>query len=154
MKRPANEEKTLERIRNWRRLVPDLTLRSTFIVGFPGETEEDFAYLLDWLEEARIDRAGAFKYEAVAGAPANDLGLAPVPDEVKESRWKRFMERQQAISARLLKQKIGQRIQVIVDEPGGGTSAPPPRAAARPMRPASTAPFTFRRADHCAPATL
>ena len=69
MKRPANEEKTLERIRNWRRLVPDLTLRSTFIVGFPGETEEDFAYLLDWLEEARIDRAGAFKYEAVAGAP-------------------------------------------------------------------------------------
>ena len=122
MKRPANDEKTLERIRNWRRLVPDLTLRSTFIVGFPGETEEDFAYLLDWLEEARIDRAGAFKYEAVAGAPANDLGLPPVPDEVKESRWKRFMERQQAISARLLKQKIGQRIQVIVDEPGGGTS--------------------------------
>jgi ribosomal protein S12 methylthiotransferase len=121
MKRPANEEKTLERIRNWRRLVPDLTLRSTFIVGFPGETEEDFAYLLDWLEEARIDRAGAFKYEPVAGAPANDLGLAPVPDEVKESRWKRFMERQQAISARLLKQKIGQRIQVIVDEPGSAT---------------------------------
>ena len=106
----------------WRRLVPDLTLRSTFIVGFPGETEEDFAYLLDWLEEARIDRAGAFKYEPVAGAPANDLGLPPVPDEVKESRWKRFMERQQAISARLLKRKIGQRIQVIVDEPGGGTS--------------------------------
>ncbi len=123
MKRPANDEKTLERIRNWRRLVPDLTLRSTFIVGFPGETEEDFAYLLDWLEEARIDRAGAFKYEPVAGAPANDLGLAPVPEEVKESRWKRFMERQQAISARLLKQKIGQRIQVIIDEPGGGTSA-------------------------------
>jgi len=122
MKRPANDEKTLERIRNWRRLVPDLTLRSTFIVGFPGETEEDFAYLLDWLEEARIDRAGAFKYEAVAGAPANDLGLAPVPQEVKESRWKRLMERQQAISARLLKQKIGQRIQVIVDEPGGGAS--------------------------------
>ena len=122
MKRPANDEKTLERIRNWRRLVPDLTLRSTFIVGFPGETEEDFAYLLDWLEEARIDRAGAFKYEAVAGAPANDLGLAPVPEEVKESRWKRLMERQQAISARLLKQKIGQRIQVIVDEPGGGAS--------------------------------
>ncbi len=99
-----------------------ISITTDVIVGFPGETEEDFAYLLDWLEEARIDRAGAFKYEAVAGAPANDLGLPPVPDEVKESRWKRFMERQQAISARLLKQKIGQRIQVIVDEPGGGTS--------------------------------
>jgi ribosomal protein S12 methylthiotransferase len=120
MKRPANDEKTLERIQNWRRLVPDLALRSTFIVGFPGETEEDFNYLLDWLGEAQIDRAGAFKYEPVAGAAANDLGLAAVPDEVKESRWKRFMERQQAISASLLKRKIGKRIQVIVDEPGGG----------------------------------
>ncbi len=122
MKRPANEEKTLERIQNWRRLVPDLTLRSTFIVGFPGETEEDFAYLLDWLEEAQIDRAGAFKYEPVAGAPANDLGLIPVPDEVKQSRWNRFMERQQAISARLLKRKVGKRLQAIVDEAGGGAA--------------------------------
>jgi ribosomal protein S12 methylthiotransferase len=122
MKRPANEEKTLERIQNWRRLVPDLALRSTFIVGFPGETEEDFAYLLDWLEEAQIDRAGAFKYEPVAGAPANDLGLAPVPEEVKQSRWNRFMERQQAISARLLKRKIGKRMQVIIDDAGGGAA--------------------------------
>ncbi len=119
MKRPANDEKTLERIQNWRRLVPDLALRSTFIVGFPGETEADFEYLLDWLGEARIDRAGAFKYEPVAGAPANDLGLPLVPDEVKESRWKRFMERQQAISASLLKRKIGKHMRVIIDEAGG-----------------------------------
>ncbi|MGA9602192.1 MAG: 30S ribosomal protein S12 methylthiotransferase RimO [Methylocystis sp.] len=120
MKRPANEEKVLERIRAWRRAVPDLTLRSTFIVGFPGETEADFATLLDWLEEAEIDRAGAFKYEPVAGAPANDLGLPAVPDEIKESRWNRFMTRQQAISARLLKRKVGKRLSVIIDEPGGG----------------------------------
>ncbi|QGM44478.1 30S ribosomal protein S12 methylthiotransferase RimO [Methylocystis heyeri] len=122
MKRPANEEKTLERIQSWRRLVPDLALRSSFIVGFPGETEEDFAYLLDWLEAAQIDRAGAFKYEPVAGAPANDLGLPVVPEEVKQSRWNRFMERQQAISARILKRKIGQRLQVIIDEAGGGAA--------------------------------
>ncbi|MGJ0508620.1 MAG: 30S ribosomal protein S12 methylthiotransferase RimO [Methylocystis sp.] len=122
MKRPANEEKTLSRIKAWRAACPELTLRSTFIVGFPGETEEDFQMLLDWLEEAEIDRAGAFKYEPVAGAPANDLGLAPVPDEVKESRWKRFMEKQQAVSARLMKRKIGKRLQVIIDEPGGGPS--------------------------------
>lgn len=122
MKRPANEEKTLARIKSWRAACPDLTLRSTFIVGFPGETEEDFQTLLDWLDEAEIDRAGAFKYEPVAGAPANDLGLAPVPDEVKENRWKRFMEKQQAVSARLMKRKIGKRLQVIIDEPGGGPS--------------------------------
>ncbi len=122
MKRPANEEKTLTRIKSWRAACPDLTLRSTFIVGFPGETEEDFETLLDWLDEAEIDRAGAFKYEPVAGAPANDLGLAPVPDEVKETRWKRFMEKQQAVSARLMKRKVGKRLQVIIDEPGGGPS--------------------------------
>ncbi len=120
MKRPANEEKTLERIQNWRRACPDLALRSSFIVGFPGETEEDFAYLLDWLEDAEIDRAGAFKYESVKGARANDLGLPLVPEEVKAERWARFMERQQAISARLLKRKIGKRLPVIIDEPGGG----------------------------------
>jgi ribosomal protein S12 methylthiotransferase len=122
MKRPANEEKTLERIRAWRRSCPGLALRSTFIVGFPGETEEDFSYLLDWLDEAEIDRAGAFKYEPVAGAPANDLALAPVPEEVKEARWRRLMERQQAISARLLKRKVGKRLSVIIDEPGGGAA--------------------------------
>ncbi len=122
MKRPANEEKTLERIQNWRRLVPDLALRSTFIVGFPGETEEDFAYLLEWLDAAQIDHAGAFKYEPVSGAPANDLGLTPVAEEIKESRWKRFMERQQTINAKLLKRKIGKRLQVIIDEAGGGAA--------------------------------
>ncbi len=122
MKRPANEEKTLARIRAWRDACPDLALRSTFIVGFPGETEADFQYLLDWLEEAQIDRAGAFKYEPVAGAPAEALGLAAVPEEVKEMRWKRFMEKQQAISARLMKRKVGKRLAVIIDEPGGGPS--------------------------------
>ncbi|WP_424361848.1 30S ribosomal protein S12 methylthiotransferase RimO [Methylocystis parvus] len=122
MKRPANEEKTLARIKSWRAACPDLTLRSTFIVGFPGETEEDFETLLQWLDEAEIDRAGAFKYEPVAGAPANDLGLALVPDEVKESRWKRFMEKQQQVSARLMKRKVGKRLQVIIDEAGGGLS--------------------------------
>ncbi|WP_018264359.1 30S ribosomal protein S12 methylthiotransferase RimO [Methylosinus sp. LW4] len=122
MKRPANEEKTLERIKAWRRICPDLALRSTFIVGFPGESEEDFAYLLDWLEEAEIDRAGAFRYEPVAGAPANDLPLDAIAPEVKDQRWKRFMERQQKVSARLLKRKIGKRLQVLVDEPGGGAT--------------------------------
>jgi ribosomal protein S12 methylthiotransferase len=107
-------------VKSWRRACPDLALRSTFIVGFPGETEEDFAYLLNWLEEAEIDRAGAFKYEPVKGARANDLGLAPVSDEVKEARWKRFMEKSQKISARLLRKKIGKRLPVIIDEAGGG----------------------------------
>ncbi|MFO1103180.1 MAG: 30S ribosomal protein S12 methylthiotransferase RimO [Methylocystis sp.] len=125
MKRPANEEKTLTRIRAWRDACPDLALRSTFIVGFPGETEEDFDYLLGWLEEAEIDRAGAFKYEPVAGAPAEALGLPAVPDEAKETRWRRFMETQQKISARLMKRKIGKRLSVIIDEPGGGASGAP-----------------------------
>ena len=122
MKRPGNDEKTLARIRAWREACPDLALRSTFIVGFPGETDADFDYLLDWLEEAEIDRAGAFKYEPVAGAPAEALGRPAVPDDVKETRWKRFMEKQQAISARLMKRKIGKRLSVIIDEPGGGPS--------------------------------
>ncbi|PWB89722.1 30S ribosomal protein S12 methylthiotransferase RimO [Methylocystis sp. MitZ-2018] len=122
MKRPGNDEKTLARIRAWREACPDLALRSTFIVGFPGETDADFDYLLDWLEEAEIDRAGAFKYEPVAGAPAEALGRPAVPDDVKETRWKRFMEKQQAISARLMKRKIGKRLSIIIDEPGGGPS--------------------------------
>jgi ribosomal protein S12 methylthiotransferase len=146
MKRPANEEKTLERIKTWRRIAPDLALRSTFIVGFPGETEEDFQYLLDWLDEAEIDRAGAFKYEPVAGAPAETLGLAPVPDEVKEARWKRFMERQQAISARLLKRKIGKRLQVIIDEPGGGPAGVPAKGRSKADAPQiDGAVFVFAR---------
>ncbi len=122
MRRPGNQEKTLERIRAWRAICPDLTIRSTFIVGFPGETEADFRFLLDWLAEARLDRVGAFPYEPVAGARANDLGLAPVPEAIKQSRWKRFMEHSQAISAKRLGAKVGKRIEVIVDE-GGASSA-------------------------------
>jgi ribosomal protein S12 methylthiotransferase len=122
MRRPGNQEKTLERIRAWRQITPDLTIRSTFIVGFPGETEEDFRLLLDWLDEAKLDRVGAFKYEPVRGARANDLGLAPVPDEVKQSRWRRFMEKSHAISLAKQKAKIGRRLDVLIDEggPNGG----------------------------------
>jgi ribosomal protein S12 methylthiotransferase len=122
MRRPGNQEKTLDRIRAWRAICPELTIRSTFIVGFPGETEEDFAFLLDWLDEAKLDRVGAFKYEPVAGAAANDLGLEQIPAEIKESRWRRFMERQRAVSARRMAAKVGARVQTIVDV-GGATSA-------------------------------
>jgi ribosomal protein S12 methylthiotransferase len=118
MRRPGNQEKTLERLRAWRRIAPALTIRSTFIVGFPGETEEDFRLLLDWLDEAKLDRVGAFKYEPVRGARANDLGLDTVPDEVKQSRWRRFMEKSQAISFAKQKAKIGQRLDVLIDEGG------------------------------------
>jgi ribosomal protein S12 methylthiotransferase len=117
MRRPAAQEKTLERIGRWRAICPDLTLRSTFIVGFPGETEEDFALLLEWLDEAALDRVGCFRYEPVAGAVANDLA-APVPDAVKEERWHRFMARQQAISAKRLARKVGTRQSVIIDHAG------------------------------------
>jgi ribosomal protein S12 methylthiotransferase len=117
MRRPAAQEKTLQRIRAWRRACPDLTIRSTFIVGFPGETENDFGELLEWLSEAELDRVGCFRYEPVAGAVANDLA-APVPDEVKVQRWHRLMAHQQAISHKRLKRKIGQREKVIIDEVG------------------------------------
>jgi ribosomal protein S12 methylthiotransferase len=117
MKRPAAQEKTLERIARWREICPELTLRSTFIVGFPGETDADFDYLLQWLDEAALDRVGCFKYEPVRGAPANDLAEA-VPEEVKSERWHRFMQTQQKISARRLKRKVGTRQQVIIDEVG------------------------------------
>ncbi len=120
MRRPGNQEKTLERLSAWRALCPDITIRSTFIVGFPGETEEDFRELLGWLEEAKLDRVGAFKYEPVAGARANDLGLDAVPDEIKQSRWKRFMETQQKISTRKLAAKVGKRLDVIIDSGGVG----------------------------------
>ncbi|GAA6130200.1 30S ribosomal protein S12 methylthiotransferase RimO [Halopseudomonas sabulinigri] len=116
MKRPAFEDKTLARIKNWREICPELTIRSTFIVGFPGETEEDFQYLLDWLTEAQLDRVGCFKYSPVEGAPANDLGLDPVPEDVQQDRWERFMAHQQAISTARLQQKVGKTIQVIIDE--------------------------------------
>jgi ribosomal protein S12 methylthiotransferase len=117
MRRPAAQDKTLVRIARWRTQCPELTLRSTFIVGFPGETDAQFADLLDWLEEAQIDRAGCFKYEPVAGATSNALGEA-VPDEVKQERWNALMAHQQKISARRLKRKVGTRQQVIIDEVG------------------------------------
>jgi ribosomal protein S12 methylthiotransferase len=117
MRRPAAQEKTLARIRAWRQACPDLTIRSTFIVGFPGETENDFVELLEWLSEAELDRVGCFRYEPVAGAVANDLA-APVPEQVKEQRWHRLMAHQQAISQKRLKRKLGRREKIIVDEVG------------------------------------
>lgn len=119
MRRPAHQEKTLERIQRWRDICPDLAVRSTFIAGFPGETEEDFSTLLDWLDAAKIDRAGCFKYEPVKGARSNDLGLEDVPEDIKEARWKRFMERQQGVSAQLLKKRVGKRLPVIIDKAEG-----------------------------------
>ncbi len=114
MRRPAAQEKTAERIQRWRQKCPDLAIRSTFIVGFPGETEEDFDFLLAWLREARINRAGCFKYEAVEGAKANELPDA-VPEAVKEERWHRFMEAQRVVSAELLEERVGKVIDVVVD---------------------------------------
>jgi ribosomal protein S12 methylthiotransferase len=116
MRRPANQEKVLERLAKWRGICPDIAIRSTFIVGFPGETNEDFEHLLAWMQEARIERAGCFKYEPVTGAAANDLGLPQVPDAVKEERYGRFMETQQAISTAVLADKIGCEINVLVDD--------------------------------------
>jgi len=115
MKRPAFEDKTLARIKRWREICPDLTIRSTFIVGFPGETEEDFQYLLDWMSEAQLDRVGCFQYSAVEGAPANELE-GVVPDEVKQDRWDRFMAHQQQISTQRLARKVGATIDVLIDE--------------------------------------
>src|SRR6187200_3163221 len=158
MKRPAAQEKTLERIERWRRDCPDLTLRSTFIVGFPGETDADFEILLDWLEQASLDRVGCFKYEPVRGAVANDLA-APVPDEVKEQRWHRFMQAQQKISTRRLKRKVGSRQKVIIDEIGptvakGRSMADAPEidgavyaASRRPLRVGEIATVKIERAD-------
>jgi len=158
MKRPASQEKTLERIARWRETAPDLTLRSTFIVGFPGETDADFEYLLQWLDEAALDRVGCFKYEPVKGAPANDIAAA-VPDDVKEERWHRFMQAQQKISARRLKRKVGTRQQVIIDEVGtsvakGRSMADAPEidgavyvASRRPLRVGEIATVKIERAD-------
>jgi ribosomal protein S12 methylthiotransferase len=123
MKRPANEAKVLERIHKWRDICPDLTIRSTFVVGFPGETEADFQYLLDWLDEAQLDRVGAFRFEPVEGAAANALPN-PVPEAVKEERYARIMEKTAAISAAKLAAKIGRTLDVIIDEvddEGGAT---------------------------------
>lgn len=115
MKRPAATEKSLQRIKTWREQCPELTIRSTFIVGFPGETEEDFEELLSFLDEAQLDRVGCFQYSPVDGATANELPN-PVPDEIKQGRWERFMATQQRISSERLERKIGKTIEVIIDE--------------------------------------
>ena len=115
MKRPGSIDRTLERIKQWREICPDLTLRSTFIVGFPGETEEDFQLLLDFLKEAQLDRVGCFKFSPVEGAPATEMA-DQVPEDVKEERFHRFMQLQQEISTKRLKQKIGKTLDVLVDE--------------------------------------
>jgi ribosomal protein S12 methylthiotransferase len=158
MKRPAAQEKTLARIQKWREKCPELTLRSTFIVGFPGETDSDFAYLLDWLDEAEIDRVGCFKYEPVAGASSNVLGNA-VTEEIKQERWNALMARQQQISARRLKRKVGTRQQVIIDEVGptvskGRSKADAPQidgavyvSSRRPLRGGEIITVKIERAD-------
>lgn len=115
MRRPGQVEKTLERIKSWREQVPNLTIRSTFIVGFPGETEDDFQQLLEFLQEAQLDRVGCFQYSPVEGAKANDLP-DHVPDDIKQERYDRFMQLQQTISTERLKQKVGQTMQVLIDE--------------------------------------
>jgi ribosomal protein S12 methylthiotransferase len=117
MKRPANEARVLERLRSWREICPDIAIRSSFVVGFPGETEADFQYLLDWLDEAQLDRVGAFRFEPVAGAAANDLPGA-VPDAIKEDRYARIMQKTEAISAARLKSKVGRVLPTIIDEVG------------------------------------
>jgi len=130
MRRPAAQEETLDRIRQWRAACPGLTIRSTFIVGFPGETEADFSLLLDWLGAAQLDRVGCFRYEPVAGAAANDLA-APVPEPVKEERHQRLMQRQQEISAKRLKRKVGARERVIIDEVNSFPGSSPGTARGR-----------------------
>jgi len=123
MKRPANEARVLERVKGWREICPDIAIRSTFVVGFPGETEDDFQYLLDWLDEAQLDRVGAFRFEPVEGAPANSLPN-PVPEAVKEERYARIMEKTAEISAAKLAAKVGRTLDVIIDEvddEGGAT---------------------------------
>lgn len=117
MKRPANEAKVLARLKKWRDICPDIAIRSSFVVGFPGETEDDFAYLIDWLEEAQLDRVGAFRFEPVEGAAANTLS-DPVPEEIKEERYARLMQVTERISAAKLTAKIGRTLPVIIDEVG------------------------------------
>ena len=158
MRRPAAQERTLERILAWRAICPELTIRSTFIVGFPGETEADFEQLIEWLEAAELDRVGCFRYEPVKGATANDLA-EPVPDDVKEARWHRLMARQQQVSARRLKRKVGTRQQVIIDATGpsvakGRSKSDAPEidgavyvASRRPLRVGEIATVKIERAE-------
>jgi ribosomal protein S12 methylthiotransferase len=158
MRRPAAQARTLERIQQWRQQCPSLTIRSTFIVGFPGETEADFTALLDWLSAAELDRVGCFRYEAVAGAAANAQGDA-VPEPVKEERWNRLMAHQQAISFKRLKRKIGRNEAIIIDEVGpagskGRSKGDAPQidgtvfvASRRPLRVGEIATVKIERAE-------
>ena len=149
MKRPANEAKVLERLRGWRDICPDIAIRSTFVVGFPGETEADFQYLLDWLDEAQLDRVGAFRFEPVAGAAANTLP-DPVPEEVKEERYQRLMARTAAISAAKLAAKVGRTLDVIIDEVGGDGATGRSKADA----PEIDGSVFLRDAGHLAPGDI
>ncbi|WP_018260411.1 30S ribosomal protein S12 methylthiotransferase RimO [Methylobacterium sp. WSM2598] len=158
MRRPANQEKMLERIRGWRSVCPDLAIRSTFIVGFPGETEAEFEELLSWLAEAKLERVGCFPYEPVRGAAANEVA-PPVPDEVKAERYRRFMEAQAAVSLRLQRAKVGKRLPVIIDEAGptvarGRSKSDAPEidgsvhvASRRPVRAGDIVTVKIERAD-------
>ena len=149
MKRPANEARVLERIHAWRKVCPDLAIRSTFVVGFPGESEADFEYLLQWLDEAQLDRVGAFRFEPVMGAPANDLPGA-VPEEVKEERYARLMERTAAISAAKLQARIGRTLDVIIDAVGGDGATGRSQADA----PEIDGEVQLRDAGHLAPGDI
>jgi ribosomal protein S12 methylthiotransferase len=123
MKRPAAAENTLERIASWRKIAPDITIRSTFIVGFPGETDRDFDELLDWLRAAQLDRVGCFEYSPVEGAAANALKEPSVPAQLKAERRERFMQLAAEISARRLAAKVGRTMEVLVDQVGDGGAA-------------------------------
>ena len=151
MKRPANEARVLERLREWRTQVPDIAIRSSFVVGFPGETEEDFRYLLDWLAEARLDRVGAFRFEPVEGAAANDLPGA-VPPELKEERYARVMELTARISAEKLAAKVGRSVDVIIDVVDGDTGGATGRSKAD--APEIDGEVHLRDAGHLAPGDI
>ena len=159
MQRLYTREQYMERIAWMKAAKRDIAITTDIIVGFPGETDEDFDMLLDWLGEAKLDRVGAFKYEPVTGASANDLGLPQVPDEVKNIRYRRFMEKQQAISAKILSNKVGKRLQVMIDEPGptvskGRAKSDAPEidgsvfvASRRPLRAGDIVSVKIERAD-------
>jgi ribosomal protein S12 methylthiotransferase len=149
MKRPANEAKVLERLKNWRAVVPDMAVRSSFVVGFPGETEEDFHYLLNWLEEAQLVRVGAFKFEPVSGAAANALP-DPVPEEVKQERYERIMELSARISAEKLAAKVGRDIDVLIDAVDGAGATGRSKADA----PEIDGEVHLRDAGHLAPGDI
>ncbi|MBB3902899.1 30S ribosomal protein S12 methylthiotransferase RimO [Methylobacterium brachythecii] len=158
MRRPGNQEKQLDRIRRWRETCPDLAIRSTFIVGFPGETDAEFEELVDWIKEAKLERVGCFEYEPVRGATANDIGVQ-VPPEVKAERKRRFMEAQSGVSLKLQRGKVGKRLQVIIDEAGptvakGRSKADAPEidgsvhvSSRRPLRPGDIVTVKIERAE-------